>query len=263
MTYEVDPNSLPAGAAAPDMMDKLLDVVDRRLTAGREELARVGKQQDGRIVVTLARKDDAVRKRVERLLVRPGTLEFRILANNQHDKATIDQALKEPAKTELRDSSGKRLAWWIPVKAGQERNFADNPEIARRTRKQDNREITEVLVVTDPYNVTGAYLTWASVRSDQNGRPCLGFTCNEAGGQLFSKLTGDHLPDKATGFAYKLGIILDGELYSAPAIQSAISGQGQITGSFTAQEVSDLADLLNAGSLPVRLRLVEEQPHQE
>jgi len=69
-------------------------------------------------------------------------------------------------------------------------------------------------------------------------------------------LTGDHLPDKSTGFSYKLGIILDGELQSAPSIRSVISNRGEITGTFTKQDVSDLADILNAGSLPMRLRLV-------
>jgi SecD/SecF fusion protein len=75
------------------------------------------------------------------------------------------------------------------------------------------------------------------------------------------KLTGEHLPDDSTGLLYKLGIVIDGELFSAPAIQSKIGKEGEITGSFTEVEVSDLAAVLNAGSLPVRLRLVEENPH--
>ncbi len=79
--------------------------------------------------------------------------------------------------------------------------------------------------------------------------------------QRFAKLTGSHLPEKATGFAYQLGIIVDGRLYSAPSIRSTISERGEITGTFTAEEVSDLADLLNAGRLPAQLRLIEPKPH--
>ncbi len=44
---------------------------------------------------------------------------------------------------------------------------------------------------------------------------------------------------------HRLAIILDGELYSAPNIQSPIeTGNGQITGSFTVQEAQELANVL-------------------
>ena len=67
-------------------------------------------------------------------------------------------------------------------------------------------------------------------------------------------MTGTHLPDKGlTEFTYKLGIVLDGELYSAPSIQSTIYDRGQITGNFTKAEVEKLVDVLNAGALPATL----------
>jgi SecD/SecF fusion protein len=111
-------------------------------------------------------------------------------------------------------------------------------------------------VVADPYNVTGKHLTQAMAAADNEGRPYLEFTFDDAGGQLFAKLTAEHLPDKKFGSPYHLGIILDGQLQSAPSIQSVISDRGEITGVFTKQDVSDMADTLNAGSLPMRLRLV-------
>jgi len=208
------------------------------------------------VEVEMFGRNNADRQRVERLLLHPGTLEFRILANTRDNKDLIKHALKEPTKAEVLDPSGKRLAWWVPVKAGEERTFAGYSDIVRRTRKQGDAEITEVLVVTDPYNVTGKYLTRAKAGADDNGHPCVEFTLNDAGGKLFAKLTGDHQPDKQTGSTRKLGIILDGELQSAPSIQSVISNQGKIAGSFTKQDVSDIADILNTGSLPMRLRLV-------
>ena len=110
----------------------------------------------------------------------------------------------------------------------------------------------EILVVADPYNVTGAYLTKAAVAPDQRGKPCIDFTFNDTGGQLFAKLTGDHLPDKLTGFTYKLGIILDGELFSAPFDpEHDLQQRARSAGSFTNEQASEIADVLNAGSLPV------------
>ena len=254
LIYEVDPGSAPADATAPDM-DKLLKVVDRRLNSGTEKLARVRKLDDGRIEVAMMRQNDEDKQRVERLLARPGTLEFRILANTRDDKELIERAKVDPSKTRLFDAAGNLEAWWVPVKQGEENSF-DYPETARRTRKQGDGEITEILVRADPCNVTGKYVSEARAHPDERGRPCIDFTFNDVGGELFGKLTGDHLPDRLTDFYYKLGIILDGELYSAPRINDRITNRGQISGGFTEQEASDIADVLNAGSLPVRLRLV-------
>jgi len=255
LIYEVDPASAPAGMSASDF-DKLLKAIDRRLNSGPEKLARPRKLDDGRIEVAMLRNNDADRQRVQRLLARSGTLEFRILASNRQDKAVIEQARRDPSKAEVLDSSGKRLAWWVPVKAGEENSFAADPVVARRSKKQDHRDITEILVVTDSCNVTGTCLTKAEASADNSGPPCINFTFNDAGGKLFAKLTGGHLPDASTNFRYRLGIILDGELDSAPCIMSTISERGAITGSFSKEDIADLVDILNAGSLPVRIRLV-------
>ncbi|HIP92958.1 MAG TPA: protein translocase subunit SecD, partial [Desulfurobacteriaceae bacterium] len=48
------------------------------------------------------------------------------------------------------------------------------------------------------------------------------------------------------------------KVMSAPVIQSKISSQGQITGSFTLEEAQDLALVLKAGALPAPVKIVEE-----
>ena len=255
LTYEVDPNFKRADT--PIDMDRLLKVIDLRLNGGAERLAVVRRLDDRRIEVAVMRRGDAARRRVERQLTRPGTLEFRILANSKLDKALIDRAQNEPASAELLDPSGKRLAWWVPVKAGLESSIA-RPEVAKRTKKSGGREVTEVLVVADACNVAGDSLKEAKLQFDPFGKPSMSFAFNDAGGKLFAKLTGDHLPNDSAGLSYNLGMIIDGELISAPAIRSKINSTGQKTGSFTEIEVSDLAAALNAGSLPTRLRLIAE-----
>ncbi len=156
-------------------------------------------------------------------------------------KAIIDRAVADTTKTKVTDARGHLLAWWVPVKAGTERSFAGYDGVARRSRTQDGREITELLVLNDIYNVTGAYITSARPDQDRRRRPCIRFNLNPAGGKLVGELTAHHLPDKLKEFTYKLGIILNGELYSAPAIQSMIYQEGEITGSFSQQEVEDLS----------------------
>ena len=66
-------------------------------------------------------------------------------------------------------------------------------------------------------------------------------------------MTRDHV-DRA------LCILLDDEAFSAPNISGPIYGGVEITGRFTQQEVQDLVDKLNAGSLPARL---SDQPESE
>jgi predicted esterase len=259
LTYEADPKSMPPHIGR-DECTALYRAIDRRLNPGTEKIARVNWNLFAagtlQINVELSSRDNAARQRVERLLLHPGTLEFRVLANTHDNKDLIARAMKEPKKSDLLDPAGQRLAWWVPVKAGEERTFARYNDVARRTQKHGDNEITEVLVLADPYNVTGKYLTQAKAAADATGKPCVEFTLNDAGGKLFAKLTGDHLPGKETDSTCKLGIILDGQLHSAPAIRSTISNRGEISGVFTKQDVADLADILNSGPLSMRLKLV-------
>jgi SecD/SecF fusion protein len=261
LIYEVDPQSTDGKID----MDKVVAAVERRLNPGRSRTARVRALDNGRIEVALFSVNAAAAENVDRLLERAGTLEFRILADKNDPAGNaapiVKRALADPSKTKVTDAQGRLFAWWVPVKAGQERGFAGPgyDGAARRTRTQGGREITELLVLNDIYNVTGAYITNARPAVDSQGRPCISFNFNTAGGHLFGPVTRRPPPDKRVGFTHKLGIIVDGELYSAPAIQSTIYDAGEMTGSFTQQEVEDLSRVLNAGTLPARIRLAAKR----
>jgi SecD/SecF fusion protein len=259
LVYEVAPESLSVGQKVD--IEKLIQAIDRRLNPDWSRLARVRKIDDQRIEIALISKEPANRQRVERLLAASGMLEFRILANNRDNKALIERALAEPSKTKLIDAAGKLEAWWVPVRAQEvaSLNGSGKSDIALRKQTKGNEEITEVLLVPDDYNVTGAYLSNVGVNTDNRGQPCVNFHFNKAGSQLFGRLTGTHLPDDVNHSTYKLGIVLDGVLYSAPAIQSTIYDSGEITGSFKKEQVEDMARVLNAGSLPAKIRPVEKQ----
>ena len=259
LIYEVDPETLSPGENVN--MESLTTAIDLRLNPKRSwtRLAQVRKLDGRRIEVALIRQDLHETERVKNLLSLLGTLEFRILANTRDNKDLIEQALADPSKTIIRDEKGNLAAWWVGVAPGEEYSFR-SPDIATRTREVNNRSQTEVLVVKDIYDLTGQYLMAAHPGMDPRTRkPCLNLAFDHVGGQLLSRLTSTHLPDEETGFAYRVGIILDGMVYSAPAIQSVIQNHAQITGSFTDQDVQDLVDVLNSGSLPVRIRLVEQR----
>ena len=65
-------------------------------------------------------------------------------------------------------------------------------------------------------------------------------------------MTGDNI-------GRQLAIILDGRVQSAPRIDSRITTDGRITGSFTSEEVQNLSLILRSGALPASLTYLEEQ----
>lgn len=235
-------------------MDKLISAIELRVNPGGQRQVDIRKYGAKQIEVTIPRADEEQVRRIQEKISSAGTLEFRILANNRDHKLEIEKALESDDRI-VWDSEGKeKLAWWVPVEAGREGNFDGYEGIALRRMSFRGKEMQHILVVNDIYNVTGGYLSQSRTGVDQDLRPCVFFTFNTRGGQLFGGLTGENLPDEVQDFSRKLGIVLNGFLYSAPAIRSTIYNRGEITGGFTRAEVEDLVDVLNAGSLPAALK---------
>ncbi len=105
-----------------------------------------------------------------------------------------------------------------------------------------------------PTALTGKYIKTARVEYDsRTGRPQIGLVFNDEGTKLFADIT-----KKNIGKA--LAILLDGQVISAPVIQSEIlGGQAQITGSFSIQEANSLSRSLKYGALPVGIELIGTQ----
>jgi preprotein translocase subunit SecD len=89
------------------------------------------------------------------------------------------------------------------------------------------------------------------VLTQQTNEPEVRFEWNEEGAILFEQITKRNLEKP-------LGIFLDGEMVSAPTVQSVISETGVITG-VTLEEARLLAIQLNSGSLDVPLEIIQEQ----
>jgi SecD/SecF fusion protein len=103
--------------------------------------------------------------------------------------------------------------------------------------------------------ITGQYLANATAGVDERLRPSVHFRFDETGGNLFFDLTSNNLPTGSDGtrFVRRLAIIVDGDVVSAPVINSAIRREGEITGPYTWHEVDDLATILRSGALPAAL----------
>lgn len=113
------------------------------------------------------------------------------------------------------------------------------------------------LAFEEPFLVTpltGRYLKRAQLDYDQTTyKPLVSLEFNEEGSKIFEELT-------AKNIGKPLAIYIDNQLISAPIVQEKISGgKAQITGQFTIQQARELARNLNAGALPVPIKLISQQ----
>ncbi|MBI9020079.1 MAG: protein translocase subunit SecD [Verrucomicrobia bacterium] len=112
--------------------------------------------------------------------------------------------------------------------------------------------------------MTGSSVQSAQIEYNQNNLPYISMTFNKNGADQFGKVTAAYAPNGDNNMGNeqgrRLGIVLDGKLYSAPTIQEAIyGGSAQITGSFSMEECQRVVNVLNAGALPVPVHIVEER----
>src|SRR3989338_105489 len=118
--------------------------------------------------------------------------------------------------------------------------------------KEDDQIADTIVLETEPI-MAGDKLTNASVGFDSYGQAVVEFQLDKDGAKILDAATFKNI-------GRKLAIILDGKVHSAPVIRDRIpNGRGQISGSFTVQQASDLALVLRAGALPAPVTIVEER----
>ncbi|MDJ0787866.1 MAG: protein translocase subunit SecD [Myxococcota bacterium] len=128
----------------------------------------------------------------------------------------------------------------------------EGKEIVAEIDRETDRVLSAYLV-PQVADITGEYLTDARVGFDSRFNEWqVNFTWNADGGEIFGELTGANVNKP-------LAIILDSQVYSAPVIESRISRQGVIRGSFDSEQASDLAVILRAGALPIDVTIEEER----
>ncbi len=186
-------------------------------------------------------------------ITKMGQLEFRITADPTiiKDKNKIEAAKLVPPTEQNVVQGDQLVAKWVPYDVNEFGPVDSQNGYVKRMAG----DTPEILVLIDPYSVTGEYLTSASKGLDERGGPAVHFSFNSAGAQRFERLTGQNLPNPATPDVYRrLGILLDGKLVNAPTIRSTISDRGMISGgSMTDRDVELTVQVLDAGSLPAAL----------
>ncbi len=98
----------------------------------------------------------------------------------------------------------------------------------------------------------GAIVNARADYSEHGSTAEVSMTMNSTGGKTWARLTADNI-------GKSVAIVLDGYVYSAPTVQNEITGgRSSITGNFTIQEATDLANVLNSGKLPAPARIIQD-----
>lgn len=135
----------------------------------------------------------------------------------------------------------------------EERTAEETQSILDRQKAGDQSVLNE-----DPYFkptvLSGKYLSGSQVDFDPNTyQPVVLLQFNDEGAKLFEEITRRNI-------GKRVAIYLDGAPISIPAVQEAIAGgRAQITGSFKVDEAKVLAQRLNAGALPVPIKLINQE----
>ncbi len=214
-----------------EAIDRVIRQIENRIdTAGVSEIV-IRKKGLNRLVIQLPGETSS--KRIEDIVSTTGNLEF-LLVN---DRAT--------SLLDYDRESGEVL---------NEDNFKDDYYIYFEYRKNDlgQNEKFAPYALEKFVLMNGERIANASFAYGQYGEPVVAFSLDTAGAPLFAAIT-------STNINNRIAIVLDGRVISAPAVRQPITGgEGQISGSYTADEANDLALILKSGSLPVPIQIISK-----
>ena len=241
LVYEADMQNIEKGKEM-ESLKGVQDVIERRVNAFgvAEPSIRPSKIGDSyRLIVELAGVTDV--EEAKKMLKETPFLEFKEEGETKAELTDEDRDVVEQLALQYYQNSQKE-----DVPEGQE----------APTLEQFKESLTSQFLQPQwqTTGLSGKQLERAQVNfNQQNGQPIVSIQFNNEGKDLFKEIT-----ERSKG--KQVAIFLDGAIISAPTVQTVIrDGRAEISGGFTLVEAKDLSQRLNAGALPVPIKLVQEQ----
>jgi len=214
-----------ARAIKSEAVDINVDVLKKRLNKLDVSEILVSKKGEKQIIVELPGVKDP---RIARAMIgKPAILEFKLVEKDGKTKEDI-----------LYEYDGI---------------MPDGMEIVPHKDKEDGTPI-RFFLVSRYADLKGGMLVDArpGVGGRLGNQPVIKFKFSSEGGDIFYDLTSKN-PGR------QLGIILDGQVISAPSIAATLRTEGEITGGFTPESSKELAMLLRSGSLVAPTTVEEDR----
>ena len=234
LLYRVRYENLPPNQRT-GVTQQTVDILEKRLNPQGTRELRIQQQGNHRILIQLPGANVAQTQRDKERIQKAGRLEFRLVDT---EPGHIDAA-----------KQGRRVAGVTPF-------VLTNPAMERYDKtsfsklKEMDLSKAKWMLVDNKAPFTGKDLARAHPGFGEMG-PVVRFEFKGRAKRRFARFT-----DENKG--RQLAIVLDDVLYSAPVIRSRIYGPGEISGSFTQEEVNNLVITLRAGSLPADVEMEME-----
>ncbi len=204
----------------PDLLDQAVEVIRKRVDQYGVSEPVITPQGKDRILVQIAGLDNKQTQEAKQQLQRVAKLEFAMVGDG--GEARIER-----------------------IQAGEE---VMDPSLVIKTYSpgKDPEETVDILVKRRPA-LTGEYVTRAFAYFDQQGYG-VSLELDSEGARLFDEVARQNK-------GRQMAILLDGEVISAPVLQSDnYGGRAQITGNFDDKQARDLASALeNPLRVPVQI----------
>ncbi len=223
--------------------ERALEVLKNRMDQFGVAEPVIRKTFEGRISVELPGLSNP--QQIMEALSKAGRLEFK-LVDEKSMRAL--QALRVP----LTSREG-----WVLSRQNVPTNFQLSPESEWASCwKNDEFGMPKLrgwLVLFKKVELDGTMIKKARADHDQFGGNIIDFELTPEGADIFDELTAQNVHTR-------LAVVLDDKVKSDPVINNEIpGGRGMISGDFTPEEAVYLQNVLNAGSLPVKLDVVQQR----
>ena len=193
----------------------------------------------------LSQAVEVLRKRIDRFGVAEPVIQsaggnqilIQLPGLSPSDKEMAKEQIEKPAYLEfrmVRDNSDEIIANHEPIPPGYVLLKHIEPQPGGAPARTE-----QVIVSKKPVNgLAGDVVKSAWMGRGNLGEPLIEFILNPDAGKRFGQVTRDNV-------GHRMAIVLDGQLQSAPNINSPIeTGSGEITGTFTPEAAQQLASVL-------------------
>jgi SecD/SecF fusion protein len=250
-----------------EIQEMAVEVIRNRIDVLGTAEPEIYPEGDSRIVIRLPGADEETRAEAKAQILRDAVLNFKLVHQESdawvaeafdaglmpkgfktggrdgsglfllRDRSVPDEELSRAYYERLKSFGSKRADFMLMKDKAQDESTIYRPNYIERRKQLGGDTVVDANVMPDP----------------MTGQPKISLDFDKDGQKAFGRITEANVDRR-------LAIILDDKLYSAPNINEAIyGGSASISGSFTIPEARRLSNVLKAGALPGRVKIVEER----
>ena len=256
--FVIWPNELDLKDLRENIVDQAIETLRNRIDALGVSEPYITAQGSNRILIQIPGVKDEDYQKAKNLIHQTARLEFMLVIE---DASSLNEWIREAEEKGQYDVQSLSYSEYIrKLNEDIKDKLKENQKVLfQKAENADSIETGKNPYLLEITDLGGNDLRNANVGIGERRDPIVNLEFNTDGARKFSTLTGENI-------GKKMAIVLDDVVYSAPTIQSRISGgSGQITlgggRDYAAMqaEAQMIAMALRAGALPARLEQIEER----